>query len=275
MPCIASTVGAAILGGVILGVASMLTLMHPFVLAQLGDAVLLGAIAGIIGGVVGLVSSPIIAICLRRKRLRHALPIVYIPAMVAVVALTIVANRVPIEHHLRFSFILSVLPAVGGLLILWIAGFFAWHALPNTRSRLGEGHCVDCDYDVRHVRHERCPECGLPLEGTALGTDAMRRQFRTSRWAASALTIALLLALGMAVVQWSTYIPFRPHRFAEVEPGMAQQQVRELIGKPHRHRQWSDGTETWHYDDGYGWGSGYYDITFYGGVVISTHTYDF
>ena len=63
---------------------------------------------------------------------------------------------------LLFLGFVAVLAGLVSLLVLPQALRWAWLKL-RTRSRLSNGLCIDCGYNLTGVTEPRCPECGQPF----------------------------------------------------------------------------------------------------------------
>ncbi len=63
---------------------------------------------------------------------------------------------------LLFLGFVAVLAGLVSLLVLPQALRWAWLML-RTRSRLSNGLCIDCGYNLTGVTEPRCPECGQPF----------------------------------------------------------------------------------------------------------------
>ena len=153
-PRVGLLMAVATAGGMVLGFASILAEAYPHVLRNLGFVFFCGACAAYAGCHVGLISSPIVVLCLRRKRLTHAVPLVYGAALIVVVYIT------------RQGDIL--IAPLFGLIALCGAAIIAAFVLPNVIARYGPGCCEQCGYDLRYVAHVRCPECGTAISGLEL-----------------------------------------------------------------------------------------------------------
>ena len=110
--------------------------------------------AGVVGALVGLFTLPLVLTCLRRKTLRIAIPVVYGPSFVVVIAYVLFA---PSSAHEPLD---AAIPAFVSVCVL--CGL-AWIALPNTFSVAPRNRCPKCNYDLRGSPEHRCPECGWSL----------------------------------------------------------------------------------------------------------------
>ena len=80
------------------------------------------------------------------------------------------------EQDLTFPYVLPLRPIWPGFAVntvfyatlLWLF-IFAAYAL-RRRARRKRGLCVACGYDLRHVEHDACPECGAVI-GPAAGAN--------------------------------------------------------------------------------------------------------
>ncbi|RJP35828.1 MAG: hypothetical protein C4547_08755 [Phycisphaerales bacterium] len=100
-----------------------------------------------VGGAMGLITSPLVVACVRRKNWESALLLVYAPT--CVVASASICSGDPF---------LSMGLSVG---TLTVASILIGELLPN--RPLPEGICVKCGYDPRGNVSGRCPECGTQL----------------------------------------------------------------------------------------------------------------
>ncbi len=146
----------AIAGGAVLGMSAQITNDLPVVW---GDLVF---IAGVVGALVGLPTLPVVLVSLRRKPLRIAIPVVYGPSFVVVIAYVLFA---PLSDNDPLD---AAIPAFISVCVL--CGL-AWVALPNTFCFAPTRRCPDCNYDLRGSSEDRCPECGWsrdpPLAGSS------------------------------------------------------------------------------------------------------------
>lgn len=66
-------------------------------------------------------------------------------------------------RFIAIEWIASLLPGLlqsgFGLFLLQRSGRLARHFIART-----EHHCFTCDYDLREVTTDKCPECGSPIE---------------------------------------------------------------------------------------------------------------
>jgi len=107
----------------------------------------------LLGFMVGAANVPVLVICVRRKHLHHALPIIY----GATLAATIWYLLSPLEwgsayYPLPSAIVAIVVVHVMALLCRWI--------LPDDRRVRGLMTCPGCGYDLRGDRSAGCPECG-------------------------------------------------------------------------------------------------------------------
>ncbi len=231
----------ATFGGMLLALTSVVAVAHPHVLRDLGFVVFAGCFAAPVGAGLGLMTSPLVVFCLRRKTLSAAVALVYGSTFVVVVLVTRHAD--------------VILAPVAALPALFTMSLLAHLVLPDVISKYGAGHCTKCDYDLRHVPHLRCPECGLPVPGTSAA--ARRRSprrlvsscVRSPCVRQALLCVSLLAGAWIVVAQWIGATAFSPNKFHTIEPGMDRKQVRSLLGPPDRCQR-RHGVDHWRYDDG-------------------------
>ena len=73
-------------------------------------------------------------------------------------------NRATRTNHFAMLFLILT---VGGpvLIFLGIVGLalgLIWDRWSLKGRRNKRRQCIECGYDLRYVRHDRCPECGRP-----------------------------------------------------------------------------------------------------------------
>jgi len=64
-------------------------------------------------------------------------------------------------HPLAMLGLLPVIISVCTVVALAIGISVSAYRRRRVHDRERRGHCVRCDYDLKGVRHERCPECGV------------------------------------------------------------------------------------------------------------------
>lgn len=100
-------------------------------------------IAFFFGGFVGILSAPLVAFALVRKRLLYGLPLIYLPSG----AVAYATSGIPVPGLTILAFGLACLAA--------------WIALPNVRSwQTSKDHCRACGYSLGGLPAMLCPECG-------------------------------------------------------------------------------------------------------------------
>jgi DNA-directed RNA polymerase subunit RPC12/RpoP len=145
-------VGVALVGMALLAIAAIFA-AHPLILVRgsLLETLIVLIICAAVGGLAGLVSSPIVLLCLRLKDLRIAVPVVF-GVSLAVVVLYVRAGS---------DFLLRALDAPGPAFCSVCASSVAVGVLlPNRYRVYRAGHCPDCNYDLRGGTGQYCPECG-------------------------------------------------------------------------------------------------------------------
>ncbi len=217
-----------------MGVAAVLAAAHPLVLRWLAGVVVGGILAALVGALVGLLSSPVVYLLLRRKNLWHALVTVYGMTLVVVVFTTRLFNML-------------YAPLIGPPALV-IGCVVVAYVLPNVVSRHGPGYCRVCDYDLRHARHAACPECGA-----VVGNDGephrpsgpFLRSVRALRFVVPCLLLAI--AAGTLLAQWISRARFTPAKHATIAVGMTREEVWAILGPPDaRPSHWSQ--DIWTYD---------------------------
>jgi hypothetical protein len=110
------------------------------------------ALGPIVGSVIGLATSPVVAVCVHRKRLCIGLTIVY--GLTTFVTILAVLTRLP-----AFTVLLSILA-----LSLSSACIRIFLADAPQRREESDGHfCDGCGYNLTGNTSGRCPECGAPV----------------------------------------------------------------------------------------------------------------
>lgn len=104
-------------------------------------------VAAMFGAFVGLVSAPIVVLCIRRKSLRVAIPVAYALPLVAAAVAGFVFFDDPFLAMLATT------------LVLWVSCVVALFVLPDRWRRYAAHRCQKCGYDVTGVPDARCPEC--------------------------------------------------------------------------------------------------------------------
>ncbi len=231
----------SVAGGMLLAFVSVLAEAHPHVLQNLGPVIFCALGAIVFGSFVGIISSPVVIWCLRRKRLVLATPVVYTMAVVAVIVAT------------RRGDVLDA--PLAGLLTLWGSSLIVWLLLPNSVSRFLPGCCQKCGYDLRHVNHQSCPECGVSTTDQRGARDTESDGFIVrlvhSRLAGLVLLTTVGLIVGCFVLgQWLVALRFSPERFELVDDGMTRDEVTAILGPPRSSRMRRVNVEEWRYDDG-------------------------
>src|SRR5690606_35791835 len=127
-------------------------------------------------------------------------------------------------------------------------------------------------YDLRaHALGSACPECGTAW----VDADAIRRMVIdrsvTARRASRAAWAMAAVAFVIAFITWLPYKPMRQSNFEAVTPGMTQQDVRRLLGKPHQTSRSLQGDDIWAYGLGL---PDVWRVTFADGVVVGSDITD-
>ncbi len=149
--------GIAVVGMAFHGTAAMLA-ANPYGFAHEEVALFLFVlvVCGVVGACVGVASSPLVLVCLRRKDLRVAVPVVYGPSLVIVVLFVVFGPR---------SMYWPLDAAVPAFLAVCVFSLVALGALPNRFSIHPSNLCPECGYDLRGNFEPGCPECGWRREG--------------------------------------------------------------------------------------------------------------
>ncbi len=144
--------GFSVSAGASLGLIALLAdwLYHDIEFPSIAFSVLATAL---VGGFVGLVSSPFVMLCLWRKDFRLALPTVY-SASAAVAVVSTMSS-------------FSLAAALPVCLTLCASSALLAFVLPSKVHEYAPGCCPECGYDLRGAVHARCPECGWRREATS------------------------------------------------------------------------------------------------------------
>ena len=225
---------AASIGGAVLGLAAMLAEAHPHVLRDPGWVVGGGMLAAFGGAILGLMSSPVVAIALWPKNLPYAVPAVYGLTLIVVV----VATR---QHDILFAPLAAAPALFGGCVVVALV-------FPNVVSRHGPGHCTNCDYDLGHAPHFACPECGSPVTRAGKQPPSNKpfiRYLRPLRLIAPCLLLSIAAAYISA--QWISNAKFTQAKFDQITIGMSREDVETTLGVPDERGRYGD---TLVYEDG-------------------------
>jgi hypothetical protein len=123
------------------------------------DVVVVGLMIPVpVGAIVGLLCSPVVLLCLYRKPLRWAVPIVYLPSLGAVVGYALVTP-------LLFGGEPGLYLSSAGVAVVAILTFaFLVRALLPDNVRKAR-RCPTCGYDLRGSAGPACSECGSAIRG--------------------------------------------------------------------------------------------------------------
>lgn len=260
-----SLIAIALIAGSILGYASLFT--DSLTNRVLGHPTLIKDLAAILaGGVVGLITSPLLVWICYGKNLRIALPIIYGLSLVVVVLATFI-------WHPLLAGALGIITLVGACLAVKLG-------MPRTVQRIKPGKCGWCGYDIVSGSSDCCPECGHDCNpdtmslasqpnGPVLG-EVRLQEFWMQTWPRRTCILAVLLfALAIGASRYS--LPhFSPARYESVRVGMSLQDVRHLLGRPDRESvSPATNEQIWIYEQG-GMAMGYCLIGFTDDEVTTT-----